>query len=154
MTGYEPLVVERDWNRVTERDWATVLAELPVFSRLGKRQLRKLARQAEFREFAPGETVISTGAPGDSFYVVLSGEATVRGKPGARTLRLGDFFGELALLDRKPRSATVLATNELHVMRLPGRAFLELVEQEAGVAHTILTELGARVRRAEQAQAF
>jgi CRP-like cAMP-binding protein len=102
-----------------------------------------------FREFAPGDTVIAAGGPGDSFYVILGGEATARGKPGARTLRTGDYFGEIALLDGKPRSATVIASGELHVMRLPRQSFLQLVEHEPGVAHTILTELGARVRRAE-----
>jgi CRP-like cAMP-binding protein len=151
MTGFEPIVLNKNWERSTERDWAKVLSKLPLFSRLGKRQLRKLARLAEFREFAPGDTVIATGAPGDSFYVVLGGEATVRGKPGARKLRTGDYFGEIALLDGKPRSATVIASDELHVMRLPRQTFLDLVEHEAGVAHTILTELGARVRRTETA---
>jgi CRP/FNR family cyclic AMP-dependent transcriptional regulator len=149
MTGFEPLVVNRDWNRATERDWAEVLAEFPLFSRLGKRPLRKLVRQARFAEFAPGQTVVSKGAPADSFFVILSGEAKVRRKPTARALGTGDYFGELALLDGGPRSASVVATEELHVMRLPRQPFLQLVEEDAGVALTILTELGGRVRRLE-----
>jgi CRP-like cAMP-binding protein len=149
MTGFELMAVQQDWNRATDGDWADVLSGLPLFAQLGKRQLRKIARQAEFKELAPGDTVISTGAPADFFYVILSGKAEVRGKPAARTLEVGDYFGELALLDSKPRSATVVAIDELHVMRLPRQPFLELVEREAGVARTILTELGARVRRLE-----
>jgi CRP/FNR family cyclic AMP-dependent transcriptional regulator len=149
MTGFEPIVLRKNWERSTDRDWAKVLATLPLFSRLGRRQLRKLAREAEFKEFAPGETVIATGAPADSFYVILGGRATVRGKPGARTLELGDHFGEIALLNGKPRSATVLASEDLHVMRVPKQTFLDLVQNEAGVAHAIVRELGARVRRTE-----
>jgi CRP-like cAMP-binding protein len=56
----------------------------------------------------------------------------------------------MALLDGRPRSATIVATDELHVMRLPRRPFLQLVEQNSGVALTILTELGTRVRRLER----
>lgn len=150
MTGFEPLAVRQDWGRATEHDWAEVLAELPLFSKVRKRRLRKIARQAHFTEFVAGDTVVSTGAPADSFYVILSGEAKVAGRPAARILRTGDYFGELALLDGKPRSATVVAMNELHVMMLPRRLFLCLVEQHPAVARTILTELGARVRRLER----
>jgi CRP-like cAMP-binding protein len=150
MTGYEPLIVRQDWNRATEVDWAEALGKLPLFSQLGKRRLRKIARRAQFREFAPGETVVSAGARGDSLYVILSGEAMALRKPVARTLGAGDYFGEIALLDGEPRSATVVATGELHVMRMPRRTFLELLEQDSTIARTMLAELGARVRGLER----
>jgi CRP/FNR family transcriptional regulator, cyclic AMP receptor protein len=150
MTGYELLIVRQDWNRATDGDWAEVLGKLPLFSHLGNRRLRKIAQQAQFAEFAPGDTVIATGSRGDSLYVILSGEAMALRKPAARTLRIGDYFGELALLDGEPRSATVVATDQLHVMRLPRRAFLELLEQDSTIARTMLAELGARVRGLER----
>jgi CRP-like cAMP-binding protein len=150
MTGYEPLLVVRDWNQPTDRDWAEVLGDLPLFSGLGKRRLRKLAQEAQFAEFAPGDTVISTGAAADSFYVILSGEAEARGKPAARALTTGDYFGEIALLDGEPRSATVVATQELHVMRIPRRTFRQLVEDNGGIALTLLAGLGGCVRRLER----
>jgi CRP-like cAMP-binding protein len=149
MTGFEPLIVRRDWNRATDRDWAEVLAELPLFAQLGKRRLRRIAQAAQFAEFAAGDTVVSTGAPADAFYVILSGEAKAVRKPAARTLRTGDYFGELGLLAGDRRSATVVATDALHVMRLPRRTFLELLE-ENGVALRIMSELGERVRRLER----
>ena len=149
MTGFEPLAVSQDWNKGTSRDWASVLAELPLFSRLGTRRLRKLAQEGTFAEFAAGDTVVLTGAPADSFFVILSGKAQVRGKPGARTLSTGDYFGEMALVDGGRRSATVVATDELHVLRLPRQTFMDLLDGDAGVAHTIVRELGARVRRLE-----
>ena len=150
MTGYGPLLVEQDWNRASERDWADVLGELPLFAQLPKRRLRKIARHAQFKEFAPGDTIVVAGARGDSFYVILSGEAMALRKPAAHTLGAGDYFGEIALLDGEPRSATVVATAELHVMRLPRRTFLELLEQDATIARTMLVELGRRVRGLER----
>jgi CRP-like cAMP-binding protein len=150
MTGFEPTAIRQEWDRATERDWANVLAGLPLFSGLGRRELRKLARQAQFDEFSPGEAIFRTGAPADAFYVVLSGEAKARGKAGAQTLRAGDYFGELALVDGAPRSATVVATEELHVMRLPRRPFVQLVERNGRIAVRIMAELGERVRRLER----
>ena len=151
MTGFEPLVVSQNWNQATSRYWARVLGELPLFSQLGTRRLRKLAHEGTFAEFAPGDTVVSTGAPADSFFVILSGKAQARGKPGARTLGAGDYFGEMALVDGGRRTASVVATDELHVLRLPRQTFVELL-YEAGVAHTIVKELGARARRLEGLQ--
>ncbi len=149
MTGFEPLAVKQDWNRASDRDWADVLAGLPLFEGLGKRDLRKIAREAEFAEFSPGDTVVSTGAPADFFYVILGGEAKPTAKPAGRPLTTGDYFGEMGLLDGEPRSATVIATSELHVMRLPRRTFENVIERHPGVARRFLTELGGRVRRLE-----
>jgi CRP/FNR family cyclic AMP-dependent transcriptional regulator len=149
MTGYEPLLVQQDWNRADERDWAKVLSALPLFKGVSKRRLRRIAQSSEVREFPPGETVVATGAPPDWFYVILGGEAKVTGRPATRALGPGDYFGELALLDGGTRSATVVATDDLHVLRMPRHAFFELLEEE-GVAAQLLAELGGRIRRAEQ----
>jgi CRP-like cAMP-binding protein len=135
-------------SQASDRDWADVLAGVPLFAQVGKRKLRKVAQEAQFAEYAPGDTVLLTGAPADSFFVILSGEASVVGKPGARKLGLGDYFGELALLGDGTRSATVTAASELHVMRLT-RATFERLLSEAGVAQELTSELGARLRRAE-----
>jgi CRP/FNR family transcriptional regulator, cyclic AMP receptor protein len=149
VTGLEPMLMDRDWNDVTEDDWAKVLSEMSLFSEVSRRQLRKLAKQAQFAELARGETVMVKGDEADSFYVILSGTAEVR-SPTARLLTTGDYFGELALLDDRPRSATVVATDDLHIMRLPRKAFMELVDEQPGIAHAMLTELGARFRRLER----
>jgi CRP-like cAMP-binding protein len=149
MTGFGPLLMKRDWNKANERDWADVLAGLSLFEGIGQRDLRKIAREAEFAEFSPGDTVVATRAPADYFYVILGGDARARAKPAGRTLTTGDYFGEMALLDGEPRSASVEATTELHVMRLPRPAFDELIARHPGVARRLLVELGERVRRLE-----
>ena len=141
-------MLDRAWNRPSAKDWADVLARLPLFARVSKRHLRKIAGLAEFAEFDESEMVIQAGEPGDAFYLILSGRAKVLGKP--RTLRTGDYFGEMALLDGEPRSTTVLAASELQAMKLPRRPFLKLLEQEPRIGIAMLAELSARVRRLEK----
>ena len=149
MNGIAALSVRGNWNRTSDRDWADVLARLPLFEGIGKRDLRRIAGEAEFAEFAPGETVVATRAPADYFYVVLSGTAEAIARPASRTLGLGDYFGEMGMLDGEPRSASIVATSDLHVLRLPRRAFDAALERHPAIARRFLTELGARVRMLE-----
>ena len=141
-------MLNRKWDRPTAKDWADVLARLPLFARVPKRHLRKIADLARFVEYADGDVVIQAGEPGDAFYLILSGRARVLGR--SRSLRAGDYFGEMALLDGEPRSTTVMAASELQTMKLPRRPFLKVLEQEPRIAVAMLTELTARVRRLEK----
>jgi CRP/FNR family transcriptional regulator, cyclic AMP receptor protein len=143
-------LLDRPWERPTARDWADALAQLPLFSRCGKRHLRKLAGLAEFKEFAPGDVVIQAGDAPDALYLILSGRARVLGKPRARPLRTGDYFGEMGLIDGEPRSASITAVEELQLMKLPRRPFLKLLEQEPEIAVAMLAELAGRIRRLEK----
>jgi CRP/FNR family transcriptional regulator, cyclic AMP receptor protein len=135
-------------------EWATVLAGMPLFDGVGKRDLRRIATSAEFREFAPGDMVVATGGPSDGFYVVLSGEARASWRPAARPLTTGDYFGEIGLLDGRPRSASVVATSDLHVMRLRRGAFDDALDRNPTIARTFLSELGSRVRELEHQAAL
>jgi CRP-like cAMP-binding protein len=137
------------WDRVTSADWADVLAAFPLFSGIPNRRLRRLVRRATFAQYGPGDVVVQKGAPADSVYVILSGSAKARAKPAARTLRTGDYFGELGLLDGVPRSATVVATDELHVMRLPGASFLRLAQHNPSISLKMASNVGWQVRRLE-----
>ena len=132
------------------KDWAEVLAGLPLFSRCGKRHLRKVAGLAQFKEFPPDRVVIQAGDPSRAFYVILSGQARVLGKRGARLLRTGDYFGEMGLIDGEPRAASITAVDELHVMALPRPPFMRLLEQEPGIAVAMLAELAQRLRSLEK----
>jgi CRP-like cAMP-binding protein len=127
-----------------------VLRALPLFSILSTRHLRQVAKLAQSVEFAPGDYVVAVGEPGDAFYLIVSGKAKVAGKPRARALGPGDFFGEMGLIDGEPRSATIVATTELHAMKLARSPFMKLLRQEPQVALALLAELAARVRRAER----
>ncbi len=148
-----PAIITPDWNRPRAHDWADVLARLPLFARVSKRQLRRVAALAEVREFGSGDVVVQRRAAPDGFHLILGGRARVAGSPEARVLETGDYFGEMALLDGERRSATVVAVGELQTMRLPRRAFVRLLKQDPEIAIAMLTELARRVRRLEAAAA-
>ena len=141
---------DRAWNQPTARDWANVLVSLPLFAGLTKRQLRRVAELARISEFQRDEVVIQAGEKGDAVYVILSGQARVLGRPRARLLRAGDYFGEMALIDGKPRSATIRAVSDLQTMKLPRQAFLKVVRQDPGIAIAMMAEMAARIRRLEK----
>jgi CRP/FNR family cyclic AMP-dependent transcriptional regulator len=149
MSGIQVLALgPGHWDHASGSDWAEVLETFPIFSGIGKRRLRKVVRRATFAEYAPGDIVIQKGESGDSLHVILAGSAKALGKPASRSLRIGDYFGELSLLDGTPRSATVIATSELHVMKLPRQAFLGLA-QDPEIALEMLRTLGSQIRRLE-----
>jgi CRP/FNR family cyclic AMP-dependent transcriptional regulator len=149
VNGLEAHALMRHWDQPSTDDWAQVLATFSLFSGISKRRLRKLVRHATITEFAPGDTVVEKDAPADSLYVILGGTAKARGKPAARTLRTGDYFGELGLLNGAARSATVVATRELHVMSLPRQSFLRLASHHPAISLTMLRNLGAQFRQLE-----
>jgi CRP/FNR family transcriptional regulator, cyclic AMP receptor protein len=144
-----PLLMQRSWDRPKTRDWEDVLRALPLFAGLSARHLRQVARLAEFVEFLPGDFIVQVGEPGQAFFMILSGRAKVLGRRNARNLEAGDFFGEMSLIDGEPRSATVMATTEVHAMKLPRGAFLRVLQQEPRMAMALLEALAARVRRLE-----
>jgi CRP-like cAMP-binding protein len=154
MTGLQALAftqpqLMRYWDLPRSGDWAKVLATFPLFSSIGRRRLRKLVEKASFVEFADGEHVLTKGANGDSLYVVLSGTATAFGALGAHALHTGDYFGELALVVGAPRSATVVATRELHVMALSRQSVLRLARRRPAMTLTMLSNLSTTLRRLE-----
>jgi CRP-like cAMP-binding protein len=155
MTGLQAMALTssaglmRYWERPRADDWAGVLATFPLFAHVGRRRLRKLVRQARLTELAPGERVLTKGESTDSLYVVLSGTATAVGTPAPRRLHTGDYFGELALVDGAPRSATVVATGELHVMALPARSVLRVARRQPALTLALLRDISTQLRRLE-----
>lgn len=153
-TGPQPIAgaggfqatLDRAWHRPTTKDWADAIAPLPLFSRVGKRQLRQIAKLATFTEFSPGDMIIRAGERGDAFYLILSGRARVVGKPRARTLRIGDYFGEMALIDGDDRSATIVAEDDLRCAAMTSWHFRPFVKQHPDIAWALLTALVKRVR--------
>lgn len=133
------------------RDWAVVLAELPLFSNLSRRHLRHIASLARARRYAPGTSIIRAGDPGSTFYVLIDGTVRVVPASGrARRLRAGEFFGEMALFDDSPRSATVVAEGEVLTMAISHRAFSKLLKHEPALSKELLRALAARLRAAEK----
>jgi CRP/FNR family transcriptional regulator, cyclic AMP receptor protein len=143
----------RRWDQPTPGDWADVLAKCPLFRGVSKRRLRSLARNATFAEFAPSETIVFAGDPEDVLYIILAGHAKTASRRDRRVLRVGEYFGELALIDGRPRSATVVAMSYVHVMKLPARSVLKLARRHPAITLTMLSDLTTRLGRLEAAGA-
>ena len=144
------LSVPRDPDRV-DHDWLATLADVPLFNGVSKRHLRRIAKLARIRRFAAGSAIVRAGDPGRSFYVLLDGTARVA-RPGGRARRLGigDYFGEMALLDDAPRSADVIAEGEVLALTVDRSGFTKLLRAEPSLAQALLRTLAARLRAVEQ----
>jgi hypothetical protein len=131
-----------------------VLSHARLFSGLDEHDVEKIAALFKERRFAAGETVIKEGSGGASFYVIVSGSATVTigGEPRA-ILQAGDHFGEIALLDEGARIATITASSELVCQGLTLWEFRPLVEENGLIGWTLMQNLARELREAEQALA-
>lgn len=126
------------------------LASVPLFAACSKKELGLVSRRAEHLSIDPGRVLTKEGAPGHEFFVILEGSATVhKGGKKVATLGSGDYFGELALLDRSPRNATVTATTALEVVVLGQREFSGLLDEVPGLAHKLLAGMARRLREAD-----
>ena len=129
------------------RTWTNVLADVPMFSGLSARHLRKVAELGRIRRFHDGETIMKAGEPGDAMHVILDGAVSVR-PPGRRnaTVGIGGFVGELALLDDGPRTATVIATKPVVTLTVTRASFCRLMRTEPSIALAVAEELARRLR--------
>ena len=128
-----------------------VIATVPLFESLSRRHLRKIAGLTSTVEYDAGDTVIQEGEPGDAFFVAVSGQARVlSGGKMLHRLIPGDHFGEISLLDGRPRSASVVAETPLSLLRLPRASFLKIVREDADLARALLASLARMVRRVDR----
>ena len=130
------------------------LASVPLLAGLDGRVRRRLAEIGKRRTYGAEEAIVREGSTGTALYIVLSGRARVEreGKAIAE-LSAGDFFGELALIEEHPRSATVVAAEETDCLLFPAWEFTALLEEHPEVAVPIMRELIARTHRREQHRA-
>jgi CRP-like cAMP-binding protein len=127
-----------------------LLAQVRMFSSLNKKELRQIARVAEQVKVSAGTEIVREGTPGHEFYLVVSGQAAVRrnGRKVA-TLGPGSYFGEMALLDRGPRSATVVADTDMELVLLGQREFMGVLDDVPALSHKLLVSMAARLRDAD-----
>jgi CRP/FNR family transcriptional regulator len=133
-------------------DRVALLRRVPVFSGLSDEDLNAIAQVAVARRLEAGAIVFLEGDSGDACYVVRSGVArAIREHPDGRSITLahftaGDIFGELAMFDAQPRSATVDTIEPTEVIAIPGRDVQRLIRDYPEIAVKLITALAHRLR--------
>ena len=123
------------------------LQGVPLFSSCTTRQLEFIATRVDELDFPMGKVLTEEGHSGGDFFIIISGTADVR--RGGRTvnrMKAGDFFGEIALLDQGPRSATVVATSPMRALVLGPSQFQDLLFQDGEIARQMLYAVTKRLR--------
>ena len=130
-----------------------VLARCPLFAHGSRSMLESLAGTLRRRRFRRGEVIMHQGDPGDSLHIVAAGAVKIllpstEGEEAIiATLRPGDYFGELALLDGAPRSATAAALEAADTLVLPRSVFIELLDTLPGLRDALFAGLAHELRR-------
>ena len=126
------------------------LARVPMFSACSKKELEKIARASDEIHVDAGHVLVEEGKPGHEFFLILDGTANVlRNGRKIATLGRGQYFGELALLDRGPRSATVKAATDLDVLVLGQREFGGVLDSVPALSRKLLAAMASRLREAD-----
>lgn len=128
-------------------DLVATLDRTPLFGGLGKSALRRIAGLTKQIDHDDGHTVVREGWGAHAMHVIVEGTAVVTAG-GTEVARLGpgDSFGEVALFDPGPRTATVTADGPLKLLGIEGAAFRQLVEEEGALAARFLEKLAAVIR--------
>jgi CRP/FNR family transcriptional regulator, cyclic AMP receptor protein len=126
------------------------LAQVPLFSTCSRKDLQKLGKASDEIEVKEGKVLVEEGKPGHEFFLIEDGTAAVkRNNRKVATLHRGQFFGELSLLDRGLRSATVVADTDMTLVVLGQREFLGVIDEVPAMAHKLLAALAGRLREAD-----
>ena len=130
--------------RKSQRD---MLAGVSLFEGLSRRELKDIEEMGREVEFAPGQTIVTEEETGLGFHLILQGKArvTVRGRSRG-TLGPGKFFGELSLIDRGPRTATVTAETPVKTLAIASWDFVRMLDKSPSVARKVMVELCRRLR--------
>ena len=135
-------------------DWEDFFAQHRIFSSLDKREITLLLRQDVSTERAchQGEVILQEGGPGDTIFLIGAGSVqVVLPRDGGReipisTLRQGEYFGEMAVLEHKERAATVRAKEDCILLEIKGKAFTDVLQDHADIELKILAMQSERIR--------
>jgi CRP/FNR family cyclic AMP-dependent transcriptional regulator len=123
-----------------------LIRQAPLFSRCSRKQLDEIAQLADEIDLREGKEMTREGGPGREFFVILEGTADV--KKGGRTintLKPGDFFGEIALVSRTPRTATVVATSPVRALVITDRSFRRVLDESPEIKSKVIEAMADRL---------
>jgi len=131
-----------------------LLGQLELFSHCRKTDLARIAALVDEVEAPQGKTLTREGELGWEAFVVAEGQATARrGSRKVATIGPGSIIGEMSLLDRGPRTATVTAETDMHLLVLSSRALSQLLDEVPSVGRRILSGMAERMRELERSPA-
>jgi len=123
-----------------------LIKKVPLFSKLSKKGLEEVAHIADELDLPKGKQMAEEGDRGREFFVLLEGEADVtKGGQSINTMREGDFFGEIALVTKMPRTASVTATTDVRVLVITERDFGALLKHSPEVGRGVAEALAERI---------
>lgn len=123
------------------------LAQIPLFANCSKKELQHLRSLCDELDIAAGKVLTKQGSVGYECFVIVAGTASVEIDDNVvTTIGPGGYFGELSLLDKQPRSATVTALTPMTVLVMGPREFMSAVDTVPGLAQKLLAGLARRVR--------
>jgi CRP-like cAMP-binding protein len=137
-----------------KRELADMLADVGLFSKCTSRQRRTIARHAQIAQLPEGVKLVTEGEAGDALFVILECEAVVyRNGVELNHVGPGAHFGELAVLDGEPRSATVVAATDVRIAVIGIRMFRTMLREFSDLAEQLLVGLAGELRAARNAEA-
>ncbi len=137
-----------------ERVLDNLLAASPIFNKLSREERKQFTESFQYREIPAGEAIVNEGDPGDSMFLIKSGEVAVKARHPVRDeavelarLQGGDFFGEVGLIKNKPRTATVLAESEAEILELKRDDFRKIADKHPEIGKAIENTIEQRVEQ-------
>ncbi len=132
--------------RISLENMITFLLTTPMFEDLEPKEVQEVIHIVETVKYGPGQTIFSEGDSGDAWYALYSGEVEVlkksySGENTINTLEPGTCFGEMAVLDGLPRSASIRTTKETVVLRMPQGKFKELLDNDHIIAYKLIKHM-------------
>ena len=123
-----------------------LIHKVPLFARCSRAELKEIAMLADEIDLHEGKEMTREGEPGREFFVLLEGTADVRKKSRkVNALGPGDFFGEIALVSREPRTATVIATSPVRALVITDRSFRRLLDDSPQVQTKVMEAMAQRL---------
>ena len=123
-----------------------LIKRVPLFSECSRKDLEEIASIADEIDLREGKELTKEGRPGREFFVLIEGEADVnKGSHRINRLGAGDFFGEISLVTRRPRTATVVATSPVRALVITDRSFRALLEHQPEIQGKVMSALAARL---------
>jgi CRP/FNR family cyclic AMP-dependent transcriptional regulator len=123
-----------------------LIRKVPLFARCSRAELKEIAMLADEIDLKEGKEMTREGAPGREFFVLLEGTADVKkNSRRVNTLGPGDFFGEIALVSREPRTATVVATSPVRALVITEWSFRQLLDDTPRVKTKVMEAMAQRL---------